>query len=119
MHPKLLDGEFVFCTFPEKTYGDLADLNPIASYLEDEGLSLLIKKSQADSANIRYESTFKGISLSVHSSLDAVGLTAAIATALAEHGIPANVVAAHFHDHIYVPANKAEIALKLLRELGS
>lgn len=119
MHPRLLDGEFIFCSFPEKDYGDITELKPLASYLEDEGLSLVIEKSQADGAGVPYESTFKGITLSVHSSLNAVGLTAAVASVLAEHGIPANVIAAHFHDHVFVPASQAELALNLLRELGS
>ena len=53
----------------------------------------------------------------VHSSLAAVGLTAAVAAALADHGISANVVAAFYHDHIFVPAERAEEALAALRAI--
>ena len=117
MQPKLLDGDFVFCTVADKTYGDYAELNPLASYQEEEGLSLLLTQQQADAAQLRYDSVFKGITLSVHSSLDAVGFTAAVANKLAASGIPANVIAAHYHDHVFVPAEKADLALQLLTDL--
>ncbi|NKB32846.1 MAG: ACT domain-containing protein [Pseudomonadales bacterium] len=119
MQPKLLEGDYVFCTVADGSYGDFTELNPLSSYQEEEGLSLLLAQQQADSAQLDYESVFKGITLSVHSSLDAVGFTAAVANKLAAHGIPANVVAAHFHDHVFVPAEKAELALKLLTEIES
>ncbi len=117
MQPTLLSGEFVFCTSKHLVYGDLAELHPIASYQEDEGLSLILNKADADRADLDYNSVFKGISLSVHSSLDAVGFTAAVAGTLASNGISANVVAAHFHDHLFVPIDHAELALELLTEI--
>ena len=60
-------------------------------------------------------SVFRLISLHVHSSLDAVGLTAAFSTALGNAGISANVVAAYYHDHIFVPTDKADKALNVLQ----
>ncbi len=117
MQPKLLDGEFVFCTVKDKNYGDYAELNPLSSYLEAEGLSLLLAKDQADAAKLDYDSVFRGITLAVHSSLDAVGFTAAVSNKLASNGIASNVIAAHYHDHVFVPAAKAKLALKLLTEL--
>ena len=116
LQPKLLEGEYVFCSVPNIRYGDLAELSPLASYQEDEGLSLILKKYAADAANLPYDSEFRGITLSVHSSLDAVGFTAAVANKLAGNGISANVVAAHFHDHVFVPAAKADLALQLLTD---
>ena len=59
------------------------------------------------------------ITLTVHSSLEAVGLTAAIATELAGLGISANVVAAYYHDHVFVPCAQAEQAVAGLAALGS
>ena len=59
------------------------------------------------------------IVLTVHSSLNAVGLTAAVAGALAAAGISANVVAAHYHDHIFVPSERAVDALAVLEQLGN
>lgn len=117
MRPILLAEDFVFCTVGEGRYGDLAALKPIASYQENEGLSLVLLKSAADEAGLAYTSVFNCISLEVHSSLDAVGLTAAIAEKLAAHGISANVIAAYYHDHIYVPKAKAALALQLLEAL--
>jgi hypothetical protein len=118
MQPKLLDGNFVFCTITDGDLSDILKLAPIASFQEEEGLSLLSSQQNADEANIKYDSVLKGITLSVHSSLDAVGFTAAVANKLASNGIPANVVAAYYHDHVFVPADKAQFALQLLTELA-
>lgn len=118
MQPKLLDGNFVFCTITDGDLSDILKLAPIASFQEEEGLSLLSSQQNADEANIKYDSVLKGITLSVHSSLDAVGFTAAVANKLANNGIPANVVAAYYHDHVFVPADKAQFALQLLTELA-
>ena len=50
---------------------------------------------------------FAWITLGVESPLTAVGLTAAVSTALAEAGIACNVVAAMRHDHVFVPFDRA------------
>ena len=73
--------------------------------------TLIVSVDAADKAQLAYESTFKQITLTVHSSLDAVGLTAAVSTKLTSHGISANVVAAYYHDHIFVQTEKADKAL--------
>ena len=87
--------------------------------MEAEGLTLVITKDNADKAKLEYESVFKCITLLIHSSLEAVGLTAAVSTKLAENGISANVVAAYYHDHIFVQSVKAEIALDALHDFNS
>ena len=117
LKPKLLDEEFVFCTFPQASYGDHPELQPIASFREAEGLTLVIPKHRADTHGIQYEGVFRCITLSVHSSLDAVGLTAVIATKLAEHHISANVIAATYHDHVFVQNGRAQEALATLKKL--
>ncbi len=117
LNPSLLAGDFVFCTIESAQYGDFADLQPIASYQEEEGLSLLLAKGAADTAGLAYESVFSCISLMVHSSLNAVGLTAVVSAGLAAHGISANMIAAYYHDHVYVPKDKAQLALQVLAEL--
>jgi hypothetical protein len=114
--PHLMEGDFVFCSIQDAKYGDFAELLPIASILEAEGLTLLVARENADKAGINYESIFKGITLNVHSSLEAVGLTAAVSSKLAERGISANVIAAYYHDHIFVQAEKADAALSALNE---
>ncbi|USH05589.1 ACT domain-containing protein [Grimontia kaedaensis] len=117
MEPALIDGEFVFCTV-SGVLSDYVELEPLATFREAEGLTLLLEKSAAESANIAFESVYRQITLTVHSSLDAVGLTAAVSTKLAEKGISANVLAAYYHDHIFVQAEKAEAALKALQEFS-
>lgn len=117
LQPALLPDSFVFCAIDAADQTQLTELAPIASYREDEGLSLVLTKQQADAANLGYDSVFRCITLRVHSSLDAVGLTAAVAGRLAANGISANVIAAYYHDHVYVPQEKAEQALELLEAL--
>ena len=116
LQPKLLPGLFIFCTVPDMPMAELEKLKPLAMYREKEGLSLLLEQQVADAAGIDYSSIFRGITLSVHSSLEAVGFTAAVANKLASLGISANVIAAHYHDHVFVPADKAEQALSVLTE---
>ena len=118
MSPELIDGEFVFCTFPDTQYGDLTAFAPIATIREVEGLTLVIPKSKADENKLGYESVFRQITLTIHSSLEAVGLTAAFAGKLTEYGISANVIAGFYHDHIFVQSGQAERAMKALRELS-
>lgn len=118
MEPVLVDEEYVFCTIADAKYGDYAEISPLASYLESEGLTLLLTKGNAEKANLKYEAVFKGITLTVHSSLEAVGLTAAVSSKLAEKGISANVIAGYYHDHIFVQAEKAEMALRALNEFS-
>lgn len=116
--PELLNGDYVFCTFPDAQYGDYSELEPIAVISESEGLTMIIPKPKADERNIRYESVFKGITLTIHSSLDAIGLTAAFSNKLTEQGISANVIAGYYHDHIFVQSELAEKAIAALNELA-
>ena len=74
-------------------------------------------KDKADELKVEYSGVFKCITLSVHSSLDAVGLTAAVATKLTQSNISANVVAAYYHDHVFVASKDAEQALADLNAL--
>ena len=117
MSPELGAEEYVFATFPGAEYADLASLSPIASFQEKEGLTLVIERSVAQAAGIPCEPVFRKISLGVHSSLEVAGLTAAVCSRLAELGISANVIAAYYHDHIFVPAHRAGEALDALARL--
>lgn len=116
--PQLLEEDYVFCTFPRAVYGDHPDLEPIATFREREGLTLVIPQSQADKKGVGYETVYKCITLNVHSSLDAVGLTAAFSKKLTDHGISANVVAGYYHDHIFVKKQDADRASEALQEFG-
>ncbi len=90
-----------------------------ASVIEDEGTSLVLERHTADAFRLDYSSTFAWITLTVHSSLAAVGLTAAVAHALANRGIPCNVLAGFHHDHLLVPGDRADDALAALAELSA
>ena len=116
LQPRLLPGCYVFCSLPGR-YGDHAWLTPLATYQEDEGLSMIVPRQQALAAGLSFSAAFAVIDLQVHSSLSAVGLTAAVASRLAAQGISANVVAACFHDHILVPEHLGQMALELLRQV--
>ncbi|CAH0532014.1 hypothetical protein CTH30272_04283 [Allocatenococcus thiocycli] len=118
LRPTLVDSEFVFCTVSGELKNYLS-LNPVATFTEAEGLTLVIEKSAARKAGLSFEGSFKQITLMVHSSLEAVGLTAAVATKLASKGISANVIAAYYHDHIFVQSSKADAAIEALCELSA
>ena len=118
MSPELMEGDYVFCTFPGAKYGDHANFQPIAMMQETEGLTLILPRTIADAEKLSYNSVFKGITLTVHSSLDAVGLTAAFAEQLADSGISANVVAGFYHDHIFVQSEQADMAILALKALS-
>jgi len=116
LNPVLLEDEYVFCTFLSSIYGDHNKLNPIASFNENEGLTLVVQKEIATFNNLEFKGTFKCISLNLISSLTSVGLTALISKALADNEISANIYAGYYHDHIFVPLEKANDAFKLLCE---
>ena len=118
MSPKLMESDFVFCTVS----GVLADyvyLNPVATFFEAEGLTLVLEKSVAQNAGLPFDAVYSQITLTVHSSLEAIGLTAAVASKLAAKGISANVIAAFYHDHIFVQQAKAEAAVSALAEFSA
>lgn len=117
LEPALSSEEYIFCSFENAVYGDFKELRPICAYQEDEGLTLIIDRKMADRSGLEYSSVYRRITLQVHSSLDAVGLTAAVAGQLSDCGINANVVAAFHHDHIFVPAAKAASAMTALQTL--
>ena len=90
----------MFCTCADGALPNGAE--PLASFREREGLTLVLERRQAERLGLPYEYVAAWITLTVHSSLAAVGLTAAFATALAEAGISCNVMAGYFHDHLFV-----------------
>jgi hypothetical protein len=112
MMPQLHPGTFVFCGFPDN---DLpAALTPIATFREAEGLSAIVTLEEARRVGVPYQFESALITLTVHSSLDAVGFLAAVSAVLAEAGIPCNAVSAFHHDHLFVPPEMAQQALELL-----
>ena len=119
LEPRTLPDTYVFCSVEDANYGALSQTSPLASFAEAEGLTLVLTRESADEEGLAYEGTFRCISLQVHSSLEAVGLTAAVTGELATEDISANVIAGYHHDHIFVPSHQVESALRLLENMSS
>jgi len=118
MKPVLDKEEYVFATIKSRNLNeDIIGLNPISTFLEAEGMTVVITRITAEKYQVSFDAVFNKITLEVHSSLEAVGLTAAISTALTSHNISANVIAGYYHDHIFVPIDKSAQALTALIEL--
>ena len=114
MQPKHNPGEFVFCTIQDINTITLNDV--ILLFKEAEGHTIIIKKESADALQLNYSFVASWITLTVHSSLNAVGLTAAFSNARAQNGISCNVVAAFYHDHIFVDSKDVEKAMEVLQQ---
>lgn len=116
MKPERQPGEYVFCVV--NTLKHAAELNPICTFQEIEGVTVVLPKRLADENILFYSVVCAWITLTVHSSLEAVGLTAAVSSALAGANISCNVVAAFHHDHIFIPVRDAERAMEILMSLS-
>lgn len=118
LSPTLDSTTYVYCTVPQAKYGELAKLNPIVSIAELEGLTLVIPLEQAKTEGLDYYRIFRRITLEGHSSLEALGLTSVVTSLLAERGITTNVIAGFYHDHMFIPSDRAEEAMEALKELA-
>lgn len=117
MEPELQDRDFIFCSIALDAPLP-AGIDPVGMFVEKEGRTLIMAADAAALFNGLKSRPMRCISLTIHSSLEAVGLTAAISAELARHGISANVVAAFYHDHIFVASDDAERAVQTLRDLS-
>lgn len=115
LEPVLHPGTFVFVSVGDASA--LGGAEVVASVREPEGLSVVLAEEEAARLGLIPHFHAAWITLTVHSDLEAVGLTAAFSTALAEKGISCNVVAGAFHDHLFVPIARADEALGVLRGL--
>ncbi|MBS1248767.1 MAG: hypothetical protein MAG431_00329 [Chloroflexi bacterium] len=113
MHPTFKSGVYVFCTVPAGEFESL-DVRPVATMVEEEGVTLILTKSEAEKNKLACTFPSRMITLNVHSSLDAVGFLAAVTERLAMAGISTNAVSGYYHDHLFVPVEKAEQAMKVL-----
>jgi len=116
MTPKLNEGDYVFCATTSLKNIDPKEI--IGLFKEDEGLTVILDKRLADKLNLEYSYISAWITLTIHSSLEAVGLTAAFSNALANEGISCNVIAAYHHDHIFVAKKDGPKAIKVLKQLS-
>ncbi|MET9955860.1 ACT domain-containing protein [Streptomyces sp. NPDC006339] len=115
MRPELRSGRYVFTTVSGPAP---AGLTPVVTVAEREGLTMVVRQEEADAASLPYDYVAGWITLRVHSALDAVGLTAAVAGALADAGLSCNVVAGFHHDHLFVEHARADEALAVLEALA-
>eukprot|EP00854_Cymbomonas_tetramitiformis_P016681 gene16681-19817_t len=119
--PCLHPDSFVFCTTADRGLVGtlLQDEQLIAFMAEKEGFTVVLSKAAAEKYSLKFDYIARWLTLEVHSALEAVGLTAAFAAALAKENISANVVAGFFHDHLFVDERSGEKALEVLTKLSA
>jgi hypothetical protein len=114
MSPIVVAGEYVMVSLPARS-----DVESMAVVVEAEGITHVITRATADEHKWPYDFVGGWITLQVHSSLTAVGLTAVVSSALAAEGISCNMLAGFFHDHLLVPHHELERAVSILRQLAT
>jgi len=115
MAPELQDGVYVYSAVPADR--DLSAVAAVVIVREREGVTVVVAEQEAERARLPVLFRAAWITLTVCSDLQAVGLTAAFATALGDAGISCNVVAGAYHDHLFVPVERGADALRVLRQL--
>ncbi len=110
--PELQPGTYVFCVDDGKSR-----VAPIATVREKEGLTVVLRREDADQARMPYDLVLAWITLTAQTTLDQVGITAAVSFALAQAGIACNVIAGFHHDHLFVPAHQGNEALAIIRAI--
>lgn len=118
MKPEMQQEVYVFCSLPKGTPIP-ANLEPVQIFRESEGTAFILKESDALKAGLDHQYPSRQITLTVRSSLDAVGFLAAITAALVADGISVNPVSAFYHDHLFVPKERADDAMRVLKRLAT
>ncbi len=116
MEPVLAPDLYVFATCVAQDMP--SGLVPRMMFQEAEGTTLIVLKSEAEAAGLKWDFPCRMITLNIHSALDAVGFLARITTHLARLGMSVNPVSAFYHDHIFVPEDRAKDALSALHDLS-
>jgi len=116
MKPKHNVGEFVFCKIHNLEQLNLSQI--IMFFKEEESFTIIAEKEVADKLDLDYSFISSWITLTVHSSLEAVGLTASFSNALSKNEISCNVVAAYYHDHIFVDKTDTDKAMEILNSFS-
>ncbi|MCO5998127.1 ACT domain-containing protein [Actinoallomurus rhizosphaericola] len=116
LDPLLHEDEYVFVTSRDRETP--AGVEPVLVFEETEGRTLVLPRAQAEKAGLDGVFPSAWITLRIHSSLEAVGMMAAVTAALAEAGISCNAVSAFYHDHLFVPRDRAGDAIAVLRDLA-
>lgn len=116
MCPALAPDEYAFLTVNSEQRRRLI-VPALMEFHEREGITLVTRRADAEKEGLSFAFPCRLITLSVHSSLEAIGFLAVITQHLAEAQISVNAVSAFYHDHLFVPTEKAELAMEVLRRL--
>lgn len=116
MEPVLAAPVFDFISWPaEKPVP--AELEPLMVLRESEGLTMIVELEKGRSAGFEPSFPCRMITLNIHSSLAAIGFLAAILPRLAALGMGVNPVSGFYHDHLFVPQDRATDAMDVLRQI--
>ena len=118
LRPSVDAERWAFCALPGHEPPSPA-LGAVVTVRELEGWTAVVPLERARAAGLAHAGAYRRVTLTVHSSLDAVGLLAAVARALADAGIACNAVAGFYHDHLFVPEARAEDAVAVLARLAA
>ena len=114
LEPELHRGEYLYCSVEDVPLG----IDPVVMIAESEGITLVLPREQAEQLALPGVFPCAWITLKVPSALDAVGLTAAVSTALTRDGISCNIIAGYHHDHLFVPTDRAQDTMAVLAALS-
>ncbi len=114
---QLVEGVYVFATLPDGSVPESITTRMV--FREAEGTTLILRKTEAETFGLDYEFPCRMITLNVHSSLEAVGFIARIASELAKHDMGVNPVSGFFHDHLFVPDGREHDAMRILEKIAS
>ena len=105
-------GIFAYIAVEVPTPGLIAAAHALVK--EGRLTTIVLPVDAAERAGQATDVRFAWLTLTVQSSLDAVGLTAAVSARLAALGIPCNVLAGYHHDHLLVPVDRVDDAVAVL-----
>ena len=117
MRPMMAGQPYAFQSISQEAFARLTFV-PLCAFRESEGVTVIATQEQAQDQGWPTDGGWACITLSVHSSLLAVGFLAAVAGALAREGISVNPVSAYYHDHLFVPWERRRQAMEVLESLS-